>query len=118
MAGKIGKGIAGIVGLGQEAYHHNKAKKEAATGNDTDLSGDPPSGIEIEEDEDDWIAGDAQQQLFPEQTHEKKESTEQIVEWFKQRHPSATTATTADRSTASTSHHPSEAPRHEISRIC
>ena len=86
MAGKIGKGIAGIVGLGQEAYHHNKAKKEAASGNETNLSGEPSSSIDIE-DEDDWIADDAQQQLRPEEGDEKKESTEQIVEWFKRRHP-------------------------------
>jgi hypothetical protein len=87
MAGKIGKNIAGLVGLGQEAYHHNKEKKAAAAAGDNELSSDPLSGSDVEDDEDDWIADDAQQQLRPEEAGEKKESTEQVIEWFKQRHP-------------------------------
>lgn len=88
MAGRIGKGIASVVGLGQEAYQHHKEKKEAASNSELQVpSDDPPAYSDIEDDEDDWVADEAQQQLNPEDEDDKKESTEQIIEWFKKRHP-------------------------------
>ena len=89
MAGRIGKGIAGIVGLGQEAYHHNKEKKAAASAGQTQPSVEQRIDDDnIDDDEDNWLADDVQQQLHPDHTEDEKESTEKIVEWFKHRHPS------------------------------
>ena len=68
---KIGKGIHGLVGLGQEAHAHRQEKKASAAsksgpGDDSDF---PPSydtavnDEDYEDDEDDWVADDAQAAL-------------------------------------------------------
>ena len=91
MAGRIGKGVASLIGLVQEAHAQNKEKKEAAAlASSQPDSNLPPASIsedEVDEDDDDWIADDAQQQLHPLEPDDKEESIEQVVEWFKKRHP-------------------------------
>ena len=78
MAGRIGKGVASLVGLAQEAHAHNKEKKEAAAlaSTQSDASLPTANDVEVDEDEDDWIADDAQQQLHSREPEE-----------FKKRHP-------------------------------
>jgi hypothetical protein len=64
MAGRIGKGITGIVGLGQEAYHHKKEKKAAASAAQAQPAGDQRTDdedIDVDDDECNWLADDVQQ---------------------------------------------------------
>jgi len=71
---KIGKGIHGLVGLGQEAHAHRQEKKASAAlvPDPNDDSDFPPSydaainDEDYEDDEDDWVADDAQAALDPE----------------------------------------------------
>jgi len=75
---KIGKGIHGLVGLGQEAHAHRQEKKaSAALKSDPNGDGDsdfPPSyntavnDEDYEDDEDDWVADDAQAALDSEKS--------------------------------------------------
>lgn len=78
---KIGKGITGLVGLGQEAYAHQQEKKASAApgagpsvdsdlplqqGGNSDLPPTYATAIDnedYEDDEDDWVADDAQAAL-------------------------------------------------------
>lgn len=90
MSGRISKGIAGIIGLGQEAYQHNKEKKQAASSGEHNTSEDPRIDDNVEDDEDHWVADEAQQQLHPDNGDAEKESKESAVDWFKRRHPSPT----------------------------
>ena len=87
MTARIGKGIASLVGLGQEAYQHNKEKKQAAANRETAQSSDRLSDSEVEDDEDDWLADDAQDGMSADQADGSKKSDEKGIEWFKKRHP-------------------------------
>ena len=87
IAGKIGKGIAGIVGLGQEAYHYNKEKKAAAAAEVDPSKVEDSIDDNLQDDEDDWLADGVQQQLHPDSAEEAKESNEQAIDWFLKRHP-------------------------------
>ncbi|KAK4505224.1 hypothetical protein PRZ48_003187 [Zasmidium cellare] len=115
MAGRIARGISGIVGLGQEAYQHNKEKKAAAAGSTSSpqpppqnqsLTPPPPSYTNIvdrekgetdinvssdeEDDEDLWLEDDAQTAIIQPTQPEPRPKIHDAEKWttaFLQRHP-------------------------------
>lgn len=111
MAQKLAKGISGLVGLGQEAYQHNKEKKAAATAAEPSSAQPrpvcpaPPSYTDVvdrekgetdvttssdeEDDEELWLEDDAQTAIQPakEESRPKIHNAAKWTEAFLRRNP-------------------------------
>lgn len=91
MAGKIIKGVSGLVGLGQEAYQHHQDQKAAEKAAAEQAAHEPLTDSkhehDIDEDEDDWIADDAQDHLQPVESDRSSETPDKVIDWFLKRHP-------------------------------
>lgn len=111
--GRVARGVSGLVGLGQEAYHHNKEKKAQAAASGSGIGQpqpqshsedrlEPPSythadtekgetDISISSDEDDedlWLEDDAQEAIQPHKDSRPHTSNaEKWAEAFIQRNP-------------------------------
>jgi hypothetical protein len=91
MAGKIIKGVSGLVGLGQEAYQHHQVQKAAEKAAADQAAREPLTESkpehDIDEDEDDWIADEAQDDLEPVESDKLSETSDKVIDWFLKRHP-------------------------------